>query len=179
MYSVDPQSRNLRNLYAAFYATSQRGSLAYVKINMRFLPKKLEAIRYEVYANTVYLLLHLTHSILHSPSWAANRFAAIQEIPRIGCNLKVHYLTHKCPPPVPILSQLDPVHTPTSHIMKIHLNFILPSTPCSPKLSPSLRFPHHKPLYASRFTHTCYMPRPSHSSRFYQSNNIGWGVKNH
>ena len=75
----------------------------------------------------------LTYSTEQSPSWEAYRFSASQEIPRILWNPKFHHRIHKYPPPVPILSQLDPVHTPTSHFLKIHLQIILPTTPGSPK----------------------------------------------
>ena len=64
-------------------------------------------------------------------------FAANQEIPRILWNPKVHYRTHKCPPPLPILSELHPVPTTHSHFLKIHLNTILPSASWSPQRSVS------------------------------------------
>ena len=117
------------------------------------------------------------YSMQQSPSWEANWFLASPEIPRILWNPNVHYRIHKCPPPVPILSQLNAVHTPTSHFLKIHLNIIFPSMPGSPKWSFTLRFPNQNPVYPSPLPHTCNMPRPSHSSRFYHPNNIGYGVQ--
>ena len=87
-----------------------------------------------------------------SPSWEANRFSVSQEIPHILWNPNVHYRIHKCPPPVPILSQLDLVHTPTSHFLNIHLNIIIPSTYESPKRSLSFSFP-TKTLYTPLLSH--------------------------
>jgi hypothetical protein len=57
-----------------------------------------------------YLLF--TYSMQQSPSWEAKRFSASQEIPPVLWKPTVHYRIHKCPPPVPIMSQLDSVHTP-------------------------------------------------------------------
>ena len=116
----------------------------------------------------------LTYSMQQSTSWKANWISASQEIPRILWNLKVHYRIHKSPPPVPILSQISPVHAPTSHLLNIHLNIILPSTTGSSKWCLPLRFPHQNPAYTSSLPHLCYTPCPSHSSRFDHLNNIGW-----
>ena len=89
----------------------------------------------------------VTHSMVQSPSWEANWFAASQEIPRILWNPKVHYRTHKRPPPIPILCQPNPIHISTSHLLEIHPNIIHPSTPSLPSgLFPS-GFP-TKTLYA-------------------------------
>jgi len=77
----------------------------------------------------------LAYSMEQSPSSETNWFSGSQETPHVLWNPMFHYRIHKCPSPVPILNQLDPVHTTSSHFMKNHLNIILPSTSGSPKWS--------------------------------------------
>ena len=98
----------------------------------------------------IYYENHTPYSMVQSPSWEANCFAASQKIPRISRNPKVHYSTHKRPPPVSVLGQPNPVHIPTSHLLEIHPNIMHPSTPRSPQW-----------IFPSGFlTKTLYTPSP-------------------
>jgi len=66
-----------------------------------------------------------------------------------------------CPCPEP--NQSSPC--PSFQFLKIHL-ILSPSKPGSSKWSLSVRFPRRNPVRTSAQPHTCYMPFPSHSSRF-------------
>ena len=108
----------------------------------------MDVISYLLTPYSIVLLEKLTGSQL------VKKFPAFYGAP------KVHYRTHKRPPPVPILSQLDPVHTLTSYFPKIHLIIISPSTPRSPKWLLSFRFPHQ--TLCRTLLSTIRATRPAH-----------------
>jgi len=108
----------------------------------------------------------LTDFMEHSHSWEISRSSSVMhEIPCILWKLKFHYSIHKCQPPVPILSQINSLCGPRSHL-KFSFNIILPPTHRSSKWSFSLRSPHQNPVFICPAVHSCYMPCQSYSSWF-------------
>ena len=85
-----------------------------------------------------------------SPYWAANWFAASQQIPPVSRNPNVHYRTHNRPPPVSILGQSTYPH-PTSWkfilILSTHLRLGLSSG----------LFPHQGPIHPPLLTHVLHV----------------------
>jgi hypothetical protein len=59
-----------------------------------------------------------------SSSWKVDSHSAVQKIPQISWSSKVHYHVHNILPldPIPVLNQLNPLHTWTADSFKIHIN---------------------------------------------------------
>ena len=128
------------------------------------IPKSLSQslTRVNLHPNTYILTYLLTYSMVQSPSWEANWFAASQEILRISRNPKVHYRTHKRPPPVSILA--SPIQSIYPHPTSWRSVLIL---------SPHLRLGLPSGLLPSGFpTKTLYTPLTTPIRAIYRSKNL-------
>jgi hypothetical protein len=109
-----------------------------------------------------------------SPSWETNSRSAGREIPCFLWNPEVHYRAHKSPPPVSILSQMNPIHTFISErstlILSSHLRLGLPSD-FSLQVSRPKFCTHCSPPYS------CHLPRPFHPWQSHYLDNILWRVQ--
>ena len=83
-------------------------------------------------------------------------------------NPKIYYRIYNSPPPVPILTQIIPIHALPSHSLKIYFNIIIPSTLRPSEWPLPLRSPYQNPVHTRPVFHICHMPRPSHYSLFDQ-----------
>ena len=111
-----------------------------------------------------------------SPSWEATRFQLVNKFPAF-CGTRGFITAFASARQLSLswASSIQPMPPhPTSWrsilILSSHLRLGLPSG-----LFPSVSPP--KPACTSPLPSTCYMPRPSHSSRFYDPHIIGWEVQ--
>ena len=123
------------------------------------------------------ILIDLTNSMDQSTPSSANSCSASQDIPRILWN-SLSFITSFTTLRDLSRSSARSIQSmsPQSHFSKLHFNIILPSTPRSPKWTPSLTYPHQNAACTSPVSHTCHRPCPYHSSRIYHPNNICRGV---
>jgi hypothetical protein len=119
---------------------------------------------------TMYLIHELTNQPTNQPtnqltprsSLETNIRSATQEVSLLFWNPTVHYCVNKNPPLLPILIQINPVHTFPPYFSKIHYNIILPSAHILPSGLFLSGFP-TKNFYAfTLFPRTCCMTRLSH-----------------
>ena len=130
------------------------------------------------YIDTPYIRLYLiTHTHYLLTPWSRvlleelTGSQLVKKFPAFYGTRRGHYHINERPSPVPILSQLDPVHAPTFNFLKNHPNIIISSTSGSFKWFLSLRIFHQNPIYALSLPIRAICPT-SHF-RFDHPNNIG------
>jgi len=93
----------------------------------------------------------------HSLSWEANSHSSSQEITHLLCNPKIQYRVHKISPLVPILSQMNSIHTFPPYFSKIILIW-LSCVHMSSMLPLPFRFSGQNFVFSSYLSFTFYIP---------------------
>jgi hypothetical protein len=84
-----------------------------------------------------------------SPTREAANCAATQELLSILWNPRVRYRVHKSPPLIPVLSQINPIHTIPSYLSncKLYFNIVHPPKSRSSQWSLSFWLSHQYPIF--------------------------------
>jgi len=106
------------------------------------------------------LINKLTNSAKQSPSSEPNSHPATQEISRLLWNPKVHYRVHNSLPPIPILRQMNLVHSCPHYFSNIISSIVIPSTPKSSEWSLPFGYSDQNFVCIYHLSHPCYIPSP-------------------
>ena len=85
--------------------------------------------------------------------------------------------SHKSPPLVPILKNMNPVQAVLSYCFKSCFNINIPLMPRSSKTSFSPKFPHKHPICSPLLPPTCAIRSTISPLSLDNPNNIGWGLQ--
>ena len=111
----------------------------------------------------------LTYSIQNSPSYEANQFSPSQEIPTFyGIRRFITAFTSSCHLSLSwtrVIQSIPPHSTSWKSILILSYHLCLGL--------PRGLFPYQNLVYTNPLPHTCYMPHPSHSSRFDNLKKLG------
>jgi hypothetical protein len=125
-----------------------------------------------LHRNPEYLTSQLINQITSRNTAFLEKLTATQLVKKL--HSKINCRTHKSPPLVPILSQINSVHILPSYFIKsvlflsLNLCLGLPSG-----LFPS-RIPIKAPYAFFKLSRACYIPQPPYLPSFHHCNNI-WG----
>jgi len=117
----------------------------------------------------------LANSREQNPSWEVISCSASQDTACLLWDRNVHYHVHRNSPQVPILNQMNLIHTHPPYFYNIHSNINLPSMSRSSKWSVPFRFPNQKYVCTSHLFQMCCMPHHPHSP-WSDNTNTWWRV---
>jgi hypothetical protein len=97
-----------------------------------------------------------------TPCLEAASCAATKELPSTLWNPNIRYRLHKNPPLVPIMSEINPIHTSPPYLSSIQFNIIYPPILVFLVIL-SFCLSHEYPICIPLFPHSRYISKPYHS----------------